>query len=519
MLAFALIAAVGAVAVQVSRTSQWGSTGVRCVDGAAGSAALLIDLRKPMRDASAGAVFREVARRLDAGVELRVFLVADDRLAPRRFVGGLCRSYDNDELQVAGAKDQRAGRRDCDDLPAQIAPELREAATDHCARRMALERRIDDMARDAAVDTVADAYLMEALEETVGELAEGAGPRILYVLSDMLQHASWYSHLDLDWSAWDFDDFERQRRAYDLELPDRPAELAVRVLYLPRLGLTDAHRARDAHRTFWRRYFDGADVAFEDRAPLRGYHAATLMDLVGDARSAARQRNALAVERVESERRLRDMEAERQALAARRRDNDAAADDKRAEVVELRRTRLALVAERQRLQAELLSLPEPQQQAAVSEVPVPAQDEVQVPEQGEVAAPAFCGLSLGSAFQAELEDERYLGDRRTNYGAGTIAVRYAVSAEGLTVDDAVAVQPERSTATLTEHFDVLADDATRLVRDWRFAVDCGPDGAIGVEGQTGVAVFRYREKCSGAPLPRCRTVLSDVAFSSGDEGS
>jgi hypothetical protein len=68
-LALALIAAVGAVAVQVSRTSA-GRLDDPCTDGAAGSATLLMDFRKPMRNASAAAVVREIAGRLDAGVEL-----------------------------------------------------------------------------------------------------------------------------------------------------------------------------------------------------------------------------------------------------------------------------------------------------------------------------------------------------------------------------------------------------------------------------------------------------------------
>lgn len=361
---------------------------------------------------------------------------------------------------------------------------------------------------------VADAYLVEALEETARDPADGAGPGTLFVLSDMLQHASWYSHLDLDWTAWRFDDFELVARAHGLALQGWPTDLAVRVLYVPRLGLTDARRARDAHRIFWLRYFgDDADVAFEDRAPAPGYDAATLMDLAGDARTARRERDAVAVQRADSERRLREIEDERQALVARRRDAGEATNRKRAQVEELRRTRLALVADRRRLE-ELLRLPEARGRAEAPDAPASGRDESLAPELGGAAA--LCGLSLGPAFRARLEDERYLGDRRTNYGAGTIAIRYAVTAEGLTVDDAVAVHRDGSTATLTDHFDVLADDASRLVRDWRFAVDCGPDGAISADGQTGVAVFRYREKCSGAPLPRCRTVLSDVAFPSGD---
>ena len=107
--------------------------------------------------------------------------------------------------------------------------------------------------------------------------------------------------------------------------------------------------------------------------------------------------------------------------------------------------------------------------------------------------------------------ERYLDDVAANHGAGRMVVRYAVGAQGATLDGA-AVDTDRSSATRPEDFDVLARDALRVVQGWRFDVDCGPGGAIGPEGQAGTATLNYRQKCVGAPIPRCRTVFSDAAY-------
>lgn len=161
-----------------------------CGDSRVRASALLIDLRKPMRAAPPSSVFVEVARGIDTGSELRVFTVTADPVAPRRFVGRLCRPYDHNDLQVSAAKDGSADVRDCDDLPAQLAPGLRQAALDYCAKRAALGRRIDDLAAAASGASVPNAYLMEALEDTVRELAAGTASRKLFVLSDMLQHVA-----------------------------------------------------------------------------------------------------------------------------------------------------------------------------------------------------------------------------------------------------------------------------------------------------------------------------------------
>ena len=510
---FALVALVAVVAavcavVLLSQPSVAPLEEDPCERRSLPTAALLVDLRKPIRHSAPRSVLRDVARRLETGTRLRVYAVTTDRLAPRRFVGGLCRSFDHDELAVPTAKDSSAEVRDCVDLPAQIAPRLREAAVDYCARRAALVEQIDALSRPSGVDDVLNAYLMEALEDTMRELAAGPAPSTLYVFSDMLQHAHWYSHLDLEWTAWRFEDFESVRDAHDRAFhTNRPTGLAVRVLYVPRLGLTDARRAKAAHWAFWRRYFDGVDTKFEERATMPGFVAATLMDVAGDVSAVARQREALAAWRTNSEVLVRRIEAEQEAIAERERAAVAAVGGLEAGLAELQRTRLALRAERQELQAGLDAWQESEanDRAALVSAPPPV----------EPSPPVICRLTLQPTFEADLAVERQVGGRRTDYGAATVAIRYAVSAEGRVVDDTVAIEPARSTATLAEHMDVLAADAVAAVRDWRFGLEC--DGDIANDSRHwGTATLSYRRKCIGAPIPQCWTVRTEAAWSSGD---
>ena len=461
-----------------------------CDGAATGTAHLLLDLRKPMAAGVSAAATREVARRVPAGAELAVYALGDDPRLLRRQIGRLCRPYDDDALQVATAKDGGKARRDCDNLPAQIAPALRAAAKTYCEERSALERRVDELAARAGPQ-VPDAYLVEGIEESVRHLAATPTPRALYVHSDMLQHAPWYSHLDLDWPEWGFDDFAsaedpRARR------PDVPVAFSVRVLYVPRVGLTDAPRVQAAHRAFWRSYFDGADLAFEARAPQPVFAAAprmalesALADVAGERRVTARRRQEAERELAAVNRQIEAVEAESRALVA--------AYDGLAERVDVLVGQLATTrVERRRLQAEWDNRP----------VGGPAPP---------VAASAACRLALGPEFDTALTAERYLGEVAANHGAGRMVVRYAVDADGATLDGA-AVDAERSSATRPEDFDVLAGDALRVVEGWRFRVDCGPGAAIGPGGQAGTATLNYRQKCVGAPIPRCRTVFSDAAY-------
>ena len=112
-------------------------------DQSAGRAVFLLDFRKPMDDASLslpGELVRDVSLRLGANTELRVFALSADPRAPRLPLDRICKPYDNADLQIGTAKDQRNTLRDCDDLPAQLSASLRETAERFCRRRNALNK-------------------------------------------------------------------------------------------------------------------------------------------------------------------------------------------------------------------------------------------------------------------------------------------------------------------------------------------------------------------------------------------
>ena len=512
---FGLIVAVVTLAAAVAffalRDTNGSEAPLLC-DGlaTAGTAYLLLDLRKPMAPGVSATATREVARRVPAGTELAVYAVGHDPRTPRHHVGRLCRPYDDDVLQVTTAKDGGTTPRDCDNLPAQISPALRAAATTYCGERSTLARRVDTL-NAAAAPRVADAYLVEAIAESVGDLAAAPAPRTLYVHSDMLQHAPWYSHLDLDWPEWVFEDFAAipdtgpaSRR------PDVPAGLRVRVLYVPRAGVTDAPRVQAAHWAFWRRYFDGADIAFEARAPLRAYAATPAMALDSALAAVAGERRATARRRQEAERELAAVNRQIEAVDAESRTLVGAYDDLAERVGALGRQLASTRSERHRLRTELDNRPVPAPEPPVVPEPPGLPEPPAVPEPRIVQA-AACGVVLRPEFDTALTAERNLGDGAANHGAGRMVVRYAVDARGATLDGA-AVDAERSSATRPEDFDVLAGDALSVVQGWRFHVDCGPGAAIGPQGQAGTATLNYRQKCVGAPIPRCRTVFSDAAY-------
>ena len=130
-----------------------------------------------------------------------------------------------------------------------------------------MNKRVDALARNQPATPIANSYLIEALEDTAIELSEGSGPRTIYVLSDMMQHATWYSHLDLEWTEWDFADFASARAAQAARMGRSPSvsDVAVRVYYLPRVDLTDHPRPKRAHQEFWRAYFAGSQLTFEEQ--------------------------------------------------------------------------------------------------------------------------------------------------------------------------------------------------------------------------------------------------------------
>lgn len=505
--------------------------------GIAGSATLLLDLRKPLHSAAPGAMLRQLSRDLGAGMELRVFSLTGDARAPRRFVERFCKPYDNADLTIKTAKDQRQAVRDCDDPPAQLPPQLRGAVSAFCSRREALASRIDRWAQEVPQSRpVVNSYLIEALEETKRAFADRPQPWALYLFSDMLQHAAWYSHLDLDWTQWRFADFEPLRNARQPPLPPAApmADLRVKVFYLPRRGLTEPARQRRAHQGFWRVFFRGAELEFADAPPLPAYSALPLMPALTEGASAE-DMELLERQRQETERLLQRMAEEQAALDEQRRQETDNEQERAARQAELRRLEQSVAAARQRQQElaarEAAAEPADSPSAAVSppaestgeeiaappappaELNVAAAQPVDASLPADPAAPPPCAANLKPEFLSLLGDDSYPGGRRVNYGAGVIAVRYTLGDDGSTLDEEVSLQRDQSNSTRPAFLNALAEDTLAAVRAWEFDFDDAAE-PLCAKRQQQTATFNYRSKCVGSPVPSCRTVQADVAVRS-----
>lgn len=306
-------------------------------------AAFLVDVSKPIDADLAdlpGRLLEHVTLGLEAHAELRVYTIESDPAEPLWFVGRLCKPYRNADLQVATAKDQTARRRDCDDLPGQLPPATRDLAVRFCERRTALGERLNSIQTPDAGTPVSDAPLVDALEASLRGAAGRPAPAALYVFSDMLHHAEWFSHLDAGAKGWGFESYRtaaEARTAADLPSAGPP----VTVFYLPRVGLTDEPGAELLHKRFWRAYFGGSEVTFRDQPPGLGYTVVPRYEAVDEtppdpdpapsepvppevdldrmAEMAARQvaldaeARRLAEEEVEQDRRYRDRLAELEA--------------------------------------------------------------------------------------------------------------------------------------------------------------------------------------------------------------
>ena len=314
----------------------------------AGSATLLLDLRKPLREARPPeTLLRGISQEMDADTELRVYALGADPSTPRQLLGRLCKPYDNADLAIETAKDQRQALRDCDDLPAQIPQRLREAANRFCARRDVLQERIRRLSERSPFDPVSDAYLMEALTETRSEFAGRPQPWKLYLHSDMLQHAPWYSQLDLDWTRWrsGYDALDDALPPWN---PPAPARLAVTIHYLPRLNSTGPTRPRRLHQEFWRHWLQGAEVAFRDAPPLPAYPFLPLMDLSSKGQEEAQGPSPLDSERQKTEQLLARMAQAREELEAQQAREAQDEQARRQQEEELQRLERELQAMRER---------------------------------------------------------------------------------------------------------------------------------------------------------------------------
>ena len=344
----------------------------------AGSATLLLDLRKPLREAQPPeSLLRGISQEMEADTELRVYALGADPAAPRQLLGRLCKPYDNADLAIETAKDQRQALRDCDDLPAQIPQRLREAASRFCAQRGVLQERIRRLSERSPFEPVSDAYLMEALTETRREFAGRPQPWKLYLHSDMLQHAPWYSQLDLDWTRWrsGYDALDDALPPWN---PPAPARLAVTIHYLPRLNSTEPTRPRRLHQEFWRHWLQGAEVAFQDAPALPAYPFLPLMDLSSTGQEEAQSPSPLDSERQKTERLLARMAQAREELEAQQAREAQDDQARRQQEEELQRLERELQAMRER-QPQPAEAAEPSPETAVAPEP-PSALEAETPE-------------------------------------------------------------------------------------------------------------------------------------------
>ncbi len=513
---------------------------------------LLMDFRKPFDGASAnlpGNLLRNLTLDSRRNTEFRVYFLTGAASAPRALLKRLCKPYDNDDLQVLQAKDQNGAVRDCDNLPAQLADSTRRSAVKFCAARQVLQQRMNAMAANVWREdrVVTDAYLVEAFEDIRMEFSERPGPHRLHVFSDMLQHAHWYSHLDLDWLEWDYEGFadllNARSRMYG---PRRDnSRFRVDVYYLPRSGKTDRPRVKELHREFWRNYFEGTRVAFHDQPPVPAYASRSLMNLMTEAELAAQEREATERLRIE-------LENEQLALAEEQRELEA---QRRRQAETARQTELAnrrrAVVERQ-LEAERLEpAPQPQfasgpqveeESADIAEPePPPAEPEPPVPESERLIAgeerpiagsaassgpgsptrdegqalPAHQAVAVATApdsssimepdpaavelplcpliIPSNLEGWRpeYPNPGGQNYGDAVITVSYVIDEQGETEDREVVVVPEQSSAERTRYFNRFAREAVNTVRDWSFSfAETGDQRCI--KRRTSTTSFRFR---------------------------
>ena len=252
----------------------------------------LIDLRKPLDDharALPGELLLQAAGELRVNDELRVYALTPFAEAPRMALGRLCKPFADAELTARAAKDQRRAEADCSDLPAQLPAALRSDAKRYCGLRATIRERIEELASRPAPSVVGDAHLIDAFAEIDQSLQDQQQAQTtettLYVFSDMMQHADWYSHLTLgggpsqdraaeDALAWQFATFrqrrERRNASFGLASPP-PATLRVKIFYLPLAGFTDHNEGRRAHKQFWRDYFGNRPVVFVDQNTMPSY--------------------------------------------------------------------------------------------------------------------------------------------------------------------------------------------------------------------------------------------------------
>ena len=481
----------------------------------AGSATLLLDFRKPLDEAHLGvpgALLHDLSLELDANTELRVFVLTTDADAPRQALARVCKPYDNADLSIPTAKDQRNIVRDCDDLPAQLPAALREAASSFCTRRDAVRRRIDALARRSGEEPVANAYLIEALDATELEFADRPTPHTLYVFSDMLQHAQWYSHLELGWTDWSFEDFDAMREARYPSFGRWPsvAGQRVKVFYVPRRDLTTEPRVRQAHKQFWREFFLNGQVTFQDQRANSAYAVVPRMFLLTEAEIAAREREA-------AERLLAQVKEEQALLEVTQQEQQRAQQEleerirEREARLEAERERLQRLAQEQQKQQEEQQGPDPvprpsqppptvangPDERSDSDIALAATSDTEAADgrggdSDAAAAPAAdalpCDVELAPEFDASAS---YPAGGQFNFGDASVHVRYTVDALGATVDNEVFVDPDESSASRPRQFERFANTVRQTVRRWEFVFE-DADANMCTRRQQLATTFEFR---------------------------
>ena len=431
-------------------------------------AVLLLDSRKPAPSDLAVDALRAVSAEMGAGTELAVFAVGADGGAALRPLARLCKPYDSDEAELADA----AAHEDCA-APEPSTDRHLDNARRFCARRARLHTRIEDLMALSS-EPVPSAFVIEAIEEISLSLADDPRQKSLYVFSDLLPHADWYSHIEVG-DGWRFADYLAAREAQNPRLGPRPppvADLATTLFYVPRRGITDAPGAKAAHLQFWRDYF--ADLAgraprLVELPPARNYAVTPLANRLYAAETAALKRQRLQRER---EAAARDLEELAQA---------------RTELEEMRKRAL----EEERL-LEQNTAPAHEEPPAVAEPPSvataasplpasppPTNADADDPPIAALPSPttavATCVANLMPRFT--IRPPAYPGRYRVNYGDATITLSYAIDEQGATEDDSVEVVEDSSSATRPAYFDLFADEARDIVERYRYEFDEPSAGA------------------------------------------
>lgn len=517
-----------------------------CPTAPSGLAVMLFDLTKPLAELQPGLpgqLLRDLTLDVERDAEIRTYLLVGSASAPRLLLNRLCKPFDTGAVQVATAKDHDGGTRDCDDLPAQMASDQRRAAFRFCELREAFAARLDTVALRASKGQweVTGAHLVEALEETRGDfLAHPGSRRTLHVVSDMVQHADWYSHLDLPSEAWNGNALGRLPNARK-RLQGRfqgIAGLDVHIHYMPRGGLTALPEAGDSHRRFWRQFFAVENLAFHQLPPLPAYASKPLMALEPKSgRAGPRMAAAVTVRKI--------VEESNGTLAAGT--SEPYAGSSRGRPIDWPRESIADSSDRNPPQPQTVAAKPPTQgepaghgdagqvalppvveaDAPMATLPVEdaprtsvgvevSMDYETVATRTETEASLSVGIHGGTEYALQvaqagvlechqdmlmkmLEEEgarwrpdypRLVGFR--DFGDARLAVRYAVNDRGEVEPDSINVLEQESVVEKPRYFDLFAREAAATLRDWRFPIRNSDGGQACVPRPSYETTFQFQ---------------------------